>query len=368
VETSSFVIFTKPVDSTQQTPSPIVSTSTGVDLTLNVNVTPDGMIHIFLPGDVGKISAAGSGNMQMRLDDSNNFGLYGTYTIQRGEFNLTIQQLNITLINKILTLNKGSSIQFNGDPLDATMNISATYAVQSSLEALLPSDSSRSQRRIPVNCVIHMREKLSDPEIYFSVEFPTLHDEDLKSHIYTKLDTTNAAEMTRQAFSLLLFGTFTSDEFSASAGSIAASTSISMLTGQINNWLSHVVKGVDIGVNYRGGDQVTGDDFDVFLRKGMFNDRVVIDANVGRTTDNTTQSSSAAIDASIDVKITQDGRWRFKAFNRSNANDISKNNEYGYTYGVGASYRRSFNSVLDMFDNSDRKRAREEKKKLKEKN
>jgi opacity protein-like surface antigen len=97
----------------------------------------------------------------------------------------------------------------------------------------------------------------------------------------------------------------------------------------------------------------------------MFNDRVVIDANVGRTTDNTTQSSSAPIDASIDVKITQDGRWRFKAFNRSNANDISKNNEYGYTYGVGASYSRSFNRILDIFDNSDRKRAREEKRKEK---
>jgi hypothetical protein len=318
------------------------------------------MIHIFLPGDAGKISATGNGNLLMRLDENNNFGLYGTYIIQKGDFNLTLQQLNVTLINKMLTLNKGSSIQFNGDPLDATMNVSATYTVQSSLEALLPSDSARTQRRIPVNCVIHMRDKLSDPEIYFSIEFPTLHDEELKSNIYTKMDTTNTAEMTRQAFSLLLFGTFTSDEFSGSAGSMVASASISTLTGQINNWLSHVIKGVDIGVNYRGGDQVTSDDFDVFLRKGIFNDRVVIDANVGKTTDNNSQSSSAAIDASIDVKITQDGRWRFKAFNRSNANDISKNNEYGYTYGVGASYSRSFNRILDMFDN-DRRKLRKEK-------
>ncbi|MCL2512046.1 MAG: translocation/assembly module TamB, partial [Bacteroidales bacterium] len=173
--------------------------------------------------------------------------------------------------------------------------------------------------------------------------------------------------MTRQAFSLLLFGTFTSEEYGGSAGSMVASSSISMLTGQINNWLSHVVKGVDIGVNYRGGDQVTGDDFDLFVRKGIFNDRIVIDANVGRTTDNNNQSSTAAIDASIDVKITQDGRWRFKAFNRSNANDISKNNEYGYTYGVGASYSRSFNRILGMFDN-DRRQARKEKKEGKMRN
>jgi hypothetical protein len=331
------------------------------------------MIHIYLPGDAGKISATGSGDLLLRLDESNNFGLYGTYTIQKGDFNLTLQQLNITLINKMLTLNKGSSIQFNGDPLDATMNVSATYAVQSSLEALnLPSlDSARAQQRIPVNCIIHMRERLSDPEIYFSVEFLSLHDEELKSNIYTKIDTTNYAEMTRQAFSLLLFGTFTSEEYSGSAGSMVASASISMLTGQINNWLSHVVKGVDIGVNYRGGDQVTRDDFDVFLRKGMFNDRVVIDANGGRTTSATgdnTQSSSAAIDASIDVKITQDGRWRFKAFNRSNANDISKtSNEYGYTYGVGASYSRSFNRILDMFDYSDRRKLREEQRQAKAK-
>ena len=363
VETSSFVIFTQPVDSTQKTTPPAVFSSTGLDLSLNVDVTSDGIIHIFLPGDAGKISATGNGNLLLRLDESNDFKLYGTYTIQKGDFNLTLQQLNITFINKMLTINNGSSIQFGGNPLDATMNVSATYTVQSSLEALnLPLDSSKTQRRIPVNCIIHMREKLSDPEIYFSIEFPSLHDEELKSNIYAKIDTSNVAEMTRQAFSLLLFGTFTSDEYSGSAGSMVGSASISMLTGQINNWLSHVVKGVDIGVNYRGSDQVTTDDFDVFLRKGMFNDRVVIDANVGKTTDNTTQSSSAAIDASIDVKITPDGRWRFKAFNRSNANDISKkSNEYGYTYGVGASYNRSFNRILDMFDN-DRRKLRKEKK------
>lgn len=370
VGTSDFVIFTKPADSTTHTsPPPAISPSTGMDLKLNVNVTPEGMIHIFLPGDAGKISSAGTGNLLLRLDENNNFGIYGTYIIQKGEFNLTLQQLNITLINKILTLNKGSYIQFNGDPSEATMNVTATYTVQSSLEALnLPLDSAKTQKRIPVNCMIHMREKLSDPEIRFSVSFPTLHDEDIKSNIYTKLDTTNTAEMTRQAFSLLLLGTFTSDEYSASAGSMASS-SISMLTGQINNWLSHVVKGVDIGVNYRGGEQVTGDDFDVFLRKGMFNDRVVIDANVGRTTSTTgdnAQSSAAAIDASIEIKITE--RWRFKAFNRSNANDISKTNEYGYTYGIGASYGRNFNRISDMFDNSDHRKPREEKKKLKNKN
>jgi hypothetical protein len=342
----------------------------GLNVNLNVNVTPDGTIQIFLPGDAGRISASGTGNIAMRMDETGSFGLYGDYTIQRGDFNLTIQQLNITLINKMLTLNRGSSIRFNGDPLDATMNVSATYTVQSSLESLgLPLDSARLQRRIPVNCVIHIREKLSDPEITFSVEFPTLHDEDLKSNIYTKLDTTNHVEMSRQAFSLLLFGTFTSDEYSFSAGSMVASSSISMLTNQINNWLSQMIKGIDIGVNYRGGDQVTGDEFDVFVRKGMFNDRVVIDANVGRTTNTTgaTSSSSAVIDASIDIKITQDGRWRFRAFNRSNANDISKINDYGYTYGIGASYGRSFNRIKDMFDNSDRKKLREEKKALKKK-
>ena len=94
----------------------------------------------------------------------------------------------------------------------------------------------------------------------------------------------------------------------------------------------------------------------------MFNDRVVIDANVGRTTGSADNSSStAAIDASLEIKITQ--RWRFKAFNRSNANDISKKDEYGYTYGVGASYSRSFNRLKEIFDYSDQRKLRQERKK-----
>jgi hypothetical protein len=367
VDESFFVIFTKTTDDSYISKPIQKSSSSGFSLDLNINVTPDGTIQIFLPGDAGKILATGYGNMSMKLDNNNNFGLYGNYAIEKGDFFLTIQQLDINLINKKLSLNKGSNIQFNGDPLNATMNVSATYEVQTSLENLsLSLDSAQTRKRIPVHCIIHMQDRLSDPLIYFSIAFPSIHDDNMKSIIFSKIDTTNYAEMTRQAFSLLLLGSFSSDDYgSISGSSFVTSSTISMLTNQINNWLSQMFKGIDIGINYRSGDQITSDEFDVFARKGMFNDRVVIDANVGSMMNNNVnngQNSTLVIDATLEVKITNDGRWRFKAFNRSNANDISKvgTNEYGYTYGLGASYNRSFNTIKELFTRTKKKKSKEQ--------
>jgi hypothetical protein len=50
----------------------------------------------------------------------------------------------------------------------------------------------------------------------------------------------------------------------------------------------------------------------------------------------------------MEVKLSPDGRFRFKAFNRSNQNNFL-NNDVPYTQGVGLSYRREFNNFSDLF-------------------
>ncbi|MDR0364037.1 MAG: translocation/assembly module TamB [Bacteroidales bacterium] len=369
ISESSFVIFKQPVDSLSVEEYPnMISSSMGLSILFNVQMTPDGRVRIFFPDNIGRINANGSGNLLLSMNNIGNFEIFGDYTITSGDFFLTLSDI---LLNKRLVLNKGSFIRFNGDPTDADVDVSATHEVLTSLENLkltaLSNNPAAAAKRIPVNCIIRMRNKLMDPEISFSVEFPSL-DESIKSEIYTRIDTTNVAEMTNQAFSLLLFGSFNNEMGDFNPGSLITSSSINMLTNQLNNLLSQTFRGIDVGFNYRGSDSFSMEDFDLFLRKGLFDDRLIIDANVG-VADNYTGSSRSSMivgDASAEVKLTEDGRWRLKAFTRSNANDISKvstNNGYGYTYGVGVGFQKSFTTLKEVYEGYKQSRqAKREKK------
>jgi hypothetical protein len=86
--------------------------------------------------------------------------------------------------------------------------------------------------------------------------------------------------------------------------------------------LSQISKDFDIGVNYRPGDQMTAQELELALSTQLFNDRVVIDGAFGMSTSaNTTQNQNANQwigDVNVEVKITEDGRFRVKAFNRTN--------------------------------------------------
>ncbi|MBU2466855.1 MAG: hypothetical protein KJ615_10970, partial [Bacteroidetes bacterium] len=55
----------------------------------------------------------------------------------------------------------------------------------------------------------------------------------------------------------------------------------------------------------------------------------------------------------ISVKITNDGRWRAKAFNHSNVSSFYYYNNFEnyapYTQGIGLSYRQEFDSFSELF-------------------
>jgi hypothetical protein len=50
----------------------------------------------------------------------------------------------------------------------------------------------------------------------------------------------------------------------------------------------------------------------------------------------------------VELKATNDGRLRLKAFNRSNENNLLKNSA-AYTQGAGISFRREFDTWGDLF-------------------
>ena len=314
----------------------------GMGLNLAIKVTNDADLQLFMPYGMGNIKTRGKGDMKMVISPDGNFTMDGAYVIDRGSFFFTLR----SIINRDFEIKRGSYVVWQGDPYDAKINMKAVYKVKTTLgEFGPPSDSSS---RVPVDCIISLSNRLLDPEIRFTVEFPDLKD-DTKQFVYSRLDTNNQSMMSQQMISLLVLNSFMSSE--GTTGNVGFNT-FSLLTNQVNNLLSKISNDVDIGVNYRPGDNVSAQEVELALSTQLFDDRVIIDGNLGmrgadktQTTENT---NSLIGEVNVEVKITQDGRFRGKAFNKSNNNYLYKS--YApYTQGVGVSYTQDFNRIRDLF-------------------
>jgi hypothetical protein len=164
--------------------------------------------------------------------------------------------------------------------------------------------------------------------------------------------------MNRQVFGLLVLNKFLPKEdqnIGNETGGFFSSNSAELLSNQLSNWLSRISNDFDVGLNYRPGSNVTSDEVEVALSTQLFNNRIVVDGNVGVANSRSPQagqsSSNIVGDVNIEYKITADGRFRVRAFNRSNdvASNALVNNNAPFTQGVGLSFRREFDSIGDLF-------------------
>ena len=322
----------------------------GISLDMDLDVTTDADIQLFLPYQMGNIRANGRGNLKMGITPTNEFTIDGEYVINRGSLFLTLQ----SILNRNFDIRRGSKIRWNGDPYNGIINLQAVYKIKTILGEYGPEEDSAT--RVPVDCIMILSNKLSNPDIRFSIEFPGMND-DSKQYVYSRLDTTDQAMMSQQVISLLVLNSFSYS--SSSSGSVGFNT-FSLVTNQINNWLSQISNDFDIGINYRPGDELTANEVELALSTQLFEDRVTIDGNVGVRGSETAQNTNDFVgEVTVEVKITRDGRFRAKAFNLSNNNYLYK--DYApYTQGVGVFYTQEFSKFSDLFKG---KKKKEKKKK-----
>ena len=280
----------------------------------------------------------------------------GEYVINDGDYYFNLQNI----INKRFKIEKGGSIKWNGDPYDADINIRAKYRTKVSLSDIAKGeDSSIYSKRIPLESVLALSGKLSNPTIKFSFNLPN-SDNTVKSFVFDAIDTTNDQEMLRQTFSLLVMNRFMPTANSKTTNALGTGmevTSTEIISNQLSNWLSQISKDFDIGVKYQSGDKLSNEELQVALSTQLFNDRVIVDGNVGfgggttATLPGKQTTSQIVGDVQVEVKITQDGRFRVIVFNRANNNLLNYNTSL-YTQGVGLFYRREFNRLSELFRKS----------------
>lgn len=336
-----------------------IESSTNMNLTFDLQVTPEAEVQIIIDKKLGDIiKASGSGSLKMNVNPYKDvFKIYGDYIIEKGDYLFTLQGV----INKKFRIDQGSSLSWNGDPTDANVNIKAIYKVKTPLKNLLYDFSGKYDNRVPVDCQILLTQKLMSPGIKFKIDVPNT-DNETKTLVESALNTED--NINKQFLSLLVINSFlppskdivdrnststNSTQQSNSGLSSGVSNSLSeLLSNQLSNWLSQWSKSFDIGFNYRPGsaaDKVSSDQVELAISTQLFDDRVSINGNVN--TGNRSNTNSIAGDFNVDLKLNKSGKLRLKAFGRS-SNDLIQSNSQTFTTGAGIMYREDFNNFNDL--------------------
>ena len=320
------------------------------NLNLTIRATPEARVQLIYNSQIGDvIKAQGEGLLVFGMDKDNNITLSGTYALERGDYLFTLQNV----INKRFTIQQGGTINWSGDPYNANINIKAVYKLKASLYDLLVNtyDNIYQSQRIPVECTIMLSDELSNPVIDFAIDFPSVEDR-LIDEIRQFFNTPE--EMNKQILSLVVLGKFYTPEYlrgtyEAQTPNLIGTTASELFSNQLSNWLSQISNNVDIGLNYRPGNQITNDEIELALSTQMFNDRVTINGNIGNNNNpNSTNNSELVGDFEINVKLNPSGKIKLKAYNRSNNNLIYETAPY--TQGVGFSLTEEFNHLKNILD------------------
>jgi hypothetical protein len=333
---------------------------TGFSLEMKIHATPDAQAQILLDKQHGDmLNGQGYGDLILRINTLGNFEMFGEYIITSGDYLFTLENV----INKKFDIESGSSIFWSGNPYNAEINVTATYKQRTSIAPLLNDTTAKG--RFPVECKVLIGGKLFSPTINFAIDFPNI-EPTAKARINNVLS--DEAELNRQVAAFLLFRTFVTPQiFNAggggvTAGGAAASTGSELLSNRVSEFLNTYfgnltgISDLQLGLNYRPGNQSNSEAVDLALSKQFFNNKVSVDGNFGVNSTQSRNSSGLIGDVNIDYKLSEDGRYRLKGFNRSN--DITQVTTAGgpYTQGIGLFYREEFETFTQLLKRYQRKR------------
>ena len=326
----------------RQTPAQTAqSKEADISVNLRLNATPDAEIQLEVDKNTGDIlKARGNGQINITADPST-FDIKGDYRVDSGSYHFGM--LGIT--SRDFSINPGGTIGFNGDVMQSDLDLTATYRTKASISPLIADSTSVSSRRT-VDCGIVVTGKLENPQIRFYIDIPDL-DPTTQGRVESALNTED--KRMKQTLALLISGGFVPDEQSGIVNSttLLFSNASEMMSSQLNNIFRQLDIPIDLGFNYQPTE--SGRDlFDVAVSTQLFNNRVIINGNIGNRQYMSSAHSDIVGDIDIEIKLNRQGQLRLTLFSHS-ADQYSNYLDQSQRNGAGIVYQEDFNSFKDLW-------------------
>lgn len=312
-------------------------------INLNLNATPDANLWLEIDKSTGDIvKAQGRGRIGVNVNPQKGiFDLTGNYTVSNGSYKFVL----MGLASRDFEVQEGSAVTFNG-PIDNTnLDVTALYKTKASINRLISDTSSVSAMRNVV-CSIIAKGRLANPEIKFKIDIPDI-DPTTKVKVESALNSEDKIQ--KQFAALIASGGFIPDAQSgvSSNSTMLYSNATELLSNQLNSIFMQLGIPLDLGLNYQNGDNSKNDAFDVAVSTQLFNNRVIINGNIGNNPyDNDGRDVKGNID--VEVKLDNKGKIRLNLFSHS-TDKYSNYLDESQRTGIGIAYQHEFNSFKDLF-------------------
>jgi len=352
--------------------------SPGFDLDMAARISVDDKAKLTIivdPASEEQLSIQGMADLNFNMTGGSQQTLTGRYLISNGKYTLTLYDV----VKREFDINENSSITWTGDVMDAQADLSATYQVRTSAEGLIAnevSDMSEAKRRqlsqpYPFLVTLNISGALLKPELDFDISLPRGVN---VPEIINKLNqiNQNESEVNKQAFSLLVFGSFiqnnvsTSRPISYELNSAARSSISKILSTQLNRLAEKYIKGVNVNLkvdsyaDYSNKTTRNTTNVKLDLRKQFFDDRLTVrvggKVNIEGEQERSNNLQRVAGDVVVLYDLTEDGRFKLKGFNTTEYENMLEG-ELRKT-GVGIIYNRDYYHFRNLFqaDTLDRRR------------
>ncbi|HAH26220.1 MAG TPA: hypothetical protein DCL77_21060 [Prolixibacteraceae bacterium] len=342
---------------------------TGYDLSSIIEIDKEATLRLLMdPASTDSLVVKGEAALSFTMDQSGKMSLTGAYNLNDGSYLVSLE----SVIKRKFEINAGSTIIWNGDPLDASISIDATYTVRASpidlvstqLDGLSEVDKGAYKQRYPFLVLLKLRGEILHPEISFEIKLPPEDKGILAGAVDQKLSMLNEDEsaLNKQVFALLVLGRFVQEnpfqtEAAGGTSTLIRSTVSKFLSSQLNQLSSKVLPGVELNFDiqsyddYQTGEAKGRTQVEIGVKKQLFNERLSVElgGTVDVEGDKARQNNANDItsDVTVEYKLTPDGRFRMKGF-RHNQYEGAIEGQLVET-GAGLVFVRDFNRWSRMF-------------------
>ncbi len=311
----------------------------GFSMRLAISVDEQAHILCGLNSDLSNyIDLMGGGDLTMYYSPAGEIELNGRYTLNDGVMKYSLPVIPLKTFN----IEDGSYVEFTGEAMNPTLNITATENVKANV------DDGSGARTVDFQCGVKLTQTLNQPGIQFIISAPddvTTQDE---------LNTMDDEERGKIAITMLASGMYLASGNTASFSMNSALTSY--LNSEINNIMGSAMRsvGLDVSVGVDNSTTSTGDthtDYNFKFSKRLWNNRLNVSVggqvSSGADLDYGNSSDSFFDNVELEYRLDKNSSMYIKAFYDNSTYDWLEG--LIGEYGAGFVWKRKLQHFKDIF-------------------
>lgn len=309
----------------------------GFRMDITLNVSKGAHIMAYMNADHSNyIDLMGGGNLRMLYSPADNLQLTGRYTLSNGEMKYALPIIPL----KTFHIQDGSYIEFTGEPMNPTLNITAIEHTKATV-----TGGNGVGRSVNFDCGVSITRTLNDMGLEFTLDAP----EDMQLH--SELQAMGREQRGKLAVTMLTTGMYLADGNTKPFSMNSALSSF--LSSEISNLTGNALRTLDLSFGLDNSTDATGQthtNYSFKFAKRFLNNRLKLAIGGKVTTGNELpggRNNSFFDNVSLEYRLDDTANKYLNLFFENNSYDWLD----GYTqkYGGGFIWRRTLQNFTDIF-------------------